>query len=249
MAQETDAIIEVTRRINPDYQHLELSLDTEKLGRIKPGQSLLVRVDPSSFDPYLRQQWWPVGLSGDRIVIERPATETYRPSQVISVFAYAGRPFRFRRTLRNVLLLAHDTPPAPLLMTIPWLLGNNIDVTLVLTGSAVHYDHEHLPERVAVERGDPDDLAWEAQVMTMGWADQVFSVVRQDDEALHFKRVLEHFREHRNDVPQQYLFGVFQSPLPCGAGACYACMVKTRKDNQLVCLDGPAFDLTQVILP
>lgn len=248
MALETDAIIEVTRRINPEYQHLELSLDSETLGRIKPGQSLLVRVDANSFDPYLRQQWWPVGLSGERIVIERPASESYRPSQVVSVLGYAGRPFRFRRTLRNVLLLAHDAPPSPLLMTIPWLLGNDISVTIVLTGEATQYDTTHLAKEVEVVRGDSESLTWENQVMTMGWADQVFCVVGQADEYQNFHNVLEHFREHRNDVPQQYLFGVFQTALPCGAGACYACMVKTRKDNKLVCMDGPAFDLTQVIL-
>jgi hypothetical protein len=248
MALETDAIIEVTRRINPQYQHLELSLDSERLGRIKPGQSLLVRVDKGSFDPYLRQQWWPVGLSGERIVVERPAGEHYRPSQVISVFGYAGRPFRFRRTLRNVLLLAHDTPPSPLLMTVPWLLGNDIDVTLVLTGTATTYDTAHLSEQVEVKRGDEDSIAWDDQVMTLGWADQVFCVVGQADEHRNFNTVLERFRELRNDVPQQYLFGVFQTALPCGAGGCYACMVKTRKQNQLVCVDGPAFDLTQLIL-
>ncbi len=249
MVLETDAIIEVTRRINADYQHLELSLDNEALGRIKPGQSLMVRVNASSFDPYLRQQWWPVGLSGERIVVERPASEHYRPAQVVSVLGYAGRPFRFRRTLRNVLLLAHDTTPSPLLMTIPWLLGNKISVTLVLTGTATTYDTHHVAKEVEIVLGEEDTLAWEGQVMTLGWADQVFSVVGQDDETGKFKTLLERFRELRNDVPQQYLFGVFQTPLPCGAGACYACMVKTRKENKLICVDGPAFDLTQVILP
>lgn len=248
MAQETEAIIERVRRINPDYQHLELSLDTGAIGRIKPGQSLLVRVNGQAWDPYLRDQWWPVGLAGERIVIERPASEDYRPSQVVSLLGYVGRPFRFRKTLRNVLLLAHDTPPTPLLMTIPWLLGNKIDVTLALSARAASYDTSHLPEQVAVERGESDDLDWPNMVMTLGWADQVFCVVRRDDEYGRFNAVLDRFRELRNDVPIQYLFGVLQSTLPCGAGACYACMVRTQKGNQLVCVDGPAFDLTQVTL-
>lgn len=248
MAQESEAIIERVRRINPAYQHLELALDTDAIGRIKPGQSLLVRVNQRAWDPYLREQWWPVGLARERIVIERPADETYQPSQVVNVLGYVGRPFRFRRTLRNVLLLAHDAPPTPLLMTIPWLLGNKISVTIALTGTATAYDTRHIPAEVEIENGDSDSIDWPNMVMTLGWADQVFCVVGQDDEMGRFSAVLERFRELRNDVPAQYLFGVMQSPLPCGAGACYACMVRTQKATQLACVDGPAFDLTQVVL-
>ena len=87
--------------------------------------------------------------------------------------------------------------------------------------------------------------------MTVGWADQVFAVVNRGNELAEFKQILSQFNELRNKVPQNYLFGVFQPQVPCGTGACYACMLKTRINDgtSLICTDGPAFDLTKVILP
>lgn len=244
--KETEAIIERVRRVNPDFQHLELAVDAALLGRIKPGQSLLVRTR-NGWDPYLREHWWPVGINGANLIIERPAAEHYEPGQVVSTFGYVGQPYRFRRTLRNVLLLAYDTPPTPLIMTIPWLLGNKISVTLVLLGEAVKYGTQHLPHEVEIIHGD-EEANWPNQVMTVGWADQVFAVVAVDDEFGRFHRLVERFKERRADLPQQYLFGVFQPLLPCGTGACFACMLRTRDGTPLVCTDGPAFDLTYVIL-
>lgn len=250
---QTDAIIERIIGINKDYQHLELAVE-DSMRQIKPGQSFLVRTS-EQWDPYLRQHWTPVDIKGDKLLVERPTSERYQAGQVVSILGLVGKPFRFRRTLRNVLLLAYDTPPTPLLMTIPWLLGNRISVTIVLLGSAINYSTKHLPAEVEVVHGVEDKnatnfLQWDNQVMTVGWADQVFAVVGQTDETQNFKDVLAHFKELRNRIPQNYLFGVFQPPVPCGTGACYACMLNTRfnEGTSLACTDGPAFDLTKVIL-
>jgi len=248
--KETEAIIERVKRINTETQHLELAVD-EAFHKIKPGQSLLARIDQTSWNPYLRQQWWPVNVTeGKQLVIARPRTEDYQPGQVVSVLGLIGQPYRFRRSLRNVLLIAYDTSPTPLLMTIPWLLGNNISTTMVLLGSANDFTTAHLPTDVEIIRGDSEDdtLSWHNQVMTVGWADQVFVVVNADDEVTRFSEIVERFRELRAEIPKNYLFGVFQPTLPCGAGACHACVIRTRKGAPLNCVDGPAFDLTEVVL-
>lgn len=264
--RETEAIIERVWRANAGYQRLELAVD-EALQMIKPGQSVLVR-QGDAWDPYLRQQWWPVEVRTGRVIFERPDDEQYQPAQIINVMGLVGAPFKFRRTLRNVLLIAYDVPPHPLLMTIPWLLSNRISVTLVLAGQAASYDTQHLPAEVEVIHGD-DDFQWPHQVMTIGWADQVFLVaarddelprlarlqsqgaaltVAQEDEQARFIRVLERFRALRADVPKNYLFAVFRPLLPCGSGACQACMLHTSQGSALVCTEGPAFDITQLNL-
>lgn len=249
--KETEAIIERVRRINNNYQHLELAVD-EVLWRIKPGQSLLAQTaKDGAWHPYLRERWWPVNIGDSKLVIERPVGEDYEPGQLVNLLGLVGQPYRFRRTLRNVLLIAYDTDPTPLLLTIPWLLGNKISVTIVLAGNARQYHTQHIAEEVEIvltEDGDNDDLVWADQVMTVGWADQVFVVVAQDDEMGRFHKIYQKFNALRNDIPQNYLFGVFQTPIPCGAGACQACVIPMRKDAKLACTDGPAFDLTQVIL-
>ncbi|NWF69205.1 MAG: hypothetical protein HXY40_08965 [Chloroflexi bacterium] len=252
--KDTLAIIERVRRINPQVQHLELAVD-ESLAKVKPGQSLLVRVAPFSptpgeenWHPYLREQWWPVGLNNNKVIVERPTGIRYEPGQVINAMGLLGQPLRFRRTLRNVLLLAYNSTPTALLMTIPWLLGNKVAVTLVLVGSATEYGTQHLPPEVEVLRGSPGKeektLIWPNQVLTAGWADQVFVVVAADDERLRFQRVLELFQTLRKDVPKNYLFGVFQPMLACGVGACWCCAVTQKESgHKLICQDGPAFDL------
>jgi hypothetical protein len=243
--QESDAIIERIKQVNGEFQQLELAVEPE-LQRIKPGQTLLARRD-ERWEPYLREHWWPVDRREHRLVIERPVHEHYEIGQIVNVIGLVGKPFGFRRTLRNVLMIAYDTPPTAVLMIIPWMLRNRISATMVLMGTAREYDTQHLPPELEVIHAE-DDLTWANQVMTVGWADQVFVTVAQQGETEHFREVVERFGELRADLPRDYLFGIFRPPLPCGTGACCACMLSLRKQTPLVCVEGPAFDLTQVEL-
>jgi hypothetical protein len=236
--------IEKVRRINETHQHLVLSLDPA-LMNLKAGQSLLARVDGSP--DYLREQWFPVSISKTEIVVERPADRLYMPATPVHVLSMIGQPFRYRRTLRAVLLIAYNTPPTPLVLSIPSLLANQVSVTLVLLGSAAAYKTEHLAPEVEVIIGDAD-LNWANRVTTVGWADQIFVTVDPADELTAFRRLWALFAQLRNEIPKAYLFGVFQPILPCGVGACGACMIRTKTGAAASCTQGPAFDLTEMSL-
>lgn len=250
--KETQAIIQQIKQVNQTHQHLTLSVDAS-YNQLKPGQYTLARTH-ETWHPYLREAWLPVALSKGRLVVERPLTETYESGQVVDLLGIVGQPYRFRRTLRNVLLMVYDTAPTPLLMTIPWLLGNQVAVTLLLLGKATEYKTAHLPEEVEVIHGtvkveaDHTDFHWPSRVTTVGWADQVFVVVPQEGEMQHFARILALFEELQADVPKLYLFGVFRMLQPCGTGACHACMVRTNDGDKLICVEGPALDLKGVKL-
>ena len=243
--QQTQAIIQRIERINPRFQHVDLGIEGE-LGNILPGQSLLVRRG-KSWQPYLREQWWPVKIATEKLVIERPAEIRYEPGEIINVLGPVGSYFRYRQNLRHILLLAYDTPPTPLLSMLPLILANKTSVTLVLLGHATAYKTEHLPPQVEVIHGSAD-LEWENQVMVVGLADQVFVVVRPDDELRRFGEIWKMFTELRADIRKQYLFGVFQSVQPCGSGACHACMVRLKEGTALACSEGPMLDLAAVRL-
>jgi hypothetical protein len=246
--RETKAIIERVTRINEHYQRLHLAVD-DYINELKPGQTLLARTLPERWDPYLREHWWPVELKPNALVVERPGGLRYEPGQVVSLLGMVGQPFRYKRTLRNVLLIAYDSPPTPLLMSIQWLVANKISVTMVLSGKAAEYPAAHLPKEVEVIQAD-DSLQWANRVMTIGWADQVFVTVAPDDELGRFGNVYRLFRELRAELPKSYLFGVFQPIQPCGIGACQACMIPLQQhETTLICTDGPALDLTTVALP
>jgi dihydroorotate dehydrogenase electron transfer subunit len=182
------------------------------------------------------------------MTVEALTTDRYEPGDVIDMFGPIGRQFNYRNTLRNVLLVAYDTPPFPLLMTIPYLLGNSVSVTLVLLGAAAQYPTNLLPPEVEVIRGDDkaNPMDWQNQVITIGWADQVFAVVPPGNELAYFERLWQVFNQRRADIGKFYLWGVFQSILPCGVGACDACMIRTQDGYRLPCVEGPALDLHTV---
>lgn len=242
--KETDAIIERIRAVNSTHQHLELAVD-ESLMSIKPGQFLMARAG-NRWDPYLRTVWYPVDLRDSRIVVERPLSETYDVGQTVSLIGIAGDHYRFRKGVRNVLLVAYDCAPTPLLMMLPWLIRNNIAATLVLLGEAAQYETQHLPPEIEIIEGD-SDLNWPNQVMTVGWADQIFACVAQDDENYRFAQLLTRIRERRSEVPKNYLFGVYQG-FACGFGMCDVCAIPTEDGIKLACMKGPSFDLALVKL-
>ncbi len=248
--KETQALIERVRRINETHQQISVTVDASLTG-MKPGQSVLARVG-DSWNPYLREQWWPAGMHKNIMTVERPAGIHYEPGSIVSLIGAVGEPFRFRRTLRTVLLVAYNTEPAPLLMTIPALLANKVNVTLLLLGT--NYDTHHLPPEVEVIQGEVGEgtpvekLNWPNRVTTVGWADQVFIAVPQDDEMGYFREIWALFSELRADIPANYLFGVFHPLLPCGVGACSCCEVKLRGGTALMCTEGPAIDLTKLSL-
>jgi hypothetical protein len=246
--KETQAIIERVSRVNEQYQRLHLAID-DYLNELKPGQTVMARPQPDRWDPYLREQWWPVELKPNALVVERPGSLRYDPGQVVSLLGMVGQPYRYKRSLRNVLLIAYDSPPTPLILSIQWLVANKISVTIVLAGRATEYPPALLPKEVEVIRAD-DSLQWPNRVMTIGWADQVFVTVAQDDELGRFGHVYRLFHDLRAELPKSYLFGVFQSVQPCGIGACQACMIPLQsQETALICTEGPALDLTLVALP
>ena len=249
--KETQALIERVRRVNETHQQLHVTVEPSLSG-LKPGQSVLARLG-EAWNPYLREHWWPVGLQKNTLIVERPGGLHYEPGTVVSLIGVIGQPFRFRRTLRSVLLMAYCAEPTPLLLTIPSLLANKVNVTLLLIGT--EYDTHHLAAEVEVIRGDLGDgepqekINWPNRVTTVGWADQVFVTVSKNDEMNAFREIWSLFSTLRADIPANYLFGVFRPLLPCGVGACSSCSIKLRGSAAvLMCTDGPAVDLTRVPL-
>lgn len=251
--KDTRARIERIQRLNADYLQIDLAIDDNAIKQVKPGHSYLVRVgdmlaENHQWAEYLRERWWLMGVTGRDVVrAEVPNNRLYEIGQVVQLMGAIGQPYRFRRNLRNVLLLAYDTPPIPLTVMIPTLLKHNVSVTLVLLGDAKRYQTDHLAPEIEVIRGN-SALEWEDMVMTLGWADQIFVVVRPDDESYRFGEIFRAIQARRNEVPDNYLFGIYQMALPCGVGACDACRITLKNGTATACTDGASFDLTDVKL-
>jgi hypothetical protein len=247
--KESQAVVQRARTLDGDYHQLELAV-SEALANIQMGQAMLVRPKALRtnrvWHPYLREVWYPVYVARQVMTVEVHTPNPPTLGDVLDVVGPIGQNYRLRPTLRSILLLAYNTPPFALRMPMPYLLGNNVDVTLVLLGTAADYPTRHLPPEIEVIHGDDpkDPLAWHNQVTTIGMADQALAVVPPGDELAQFERLWALFNKRRADIGRHYLYGVFQGLTPCGVGACEACAVRTKDGVKLACVDGPALDLS-----
>jgi len=240
--QASEAIIERVWRVAAGVQRLELAVEPS-LAQIEPGQSLLVLGES-----YLREQWIPIESQGGQLVVERHAEAHYSPGQVVDAIGPIGKALPWvGGGGKHLLLIAQDTPPTPLLMLAQSAAAQTAEVALVLLGKARGYPFEGIPAAVELLSGN-DNNAWDDQASTLQWADQIFAVA---DDAFwddYFSSLVYLVKKTLGAVPANFLHGVFTLPLPCGVGACDACMVRCKTNNKLICKQGPSLDLSEVFL-
>jgi dihydroorotate dehydrogenase electron transfer subunit len=237
------AIIERVRRVSDSTQRLDVAV--EGAARVQPGQHFLARLT-ESWDPYLREPWIPVKTHKNTVTFERPSGTVYQPGQFGHLLGPIGQPIRLTESARTLLLIAYDTTPTSLLMLAGAALKRKMSVTLALVGAARHYALEALPPELEIVRGD-DRGEWPEQRASISWADQIVAVALPHDPS-HYIKLLEMALRVRVELPHGYVSGLFQPPLPCGIGACRACLVACHRHELLACVEGPAFDLLRVTL-
>lgn len=250
--QQTLALIERVRRSGAHSQQLSLSI-SPSLKHIQPGHSFLTPGRNASFDPYLLERWWPIHCQENQLVVECPfpndsPLRRYEPGEGLTLLGPIGQPLPFQKKLRHVLLIAEDCQPHPLRLAIDRLLDRQACITLVLLGTAANTDVRSLDPRVEVSLGAPreaDPRHWPEQVLSVGWADQVFITTAAEGQRARFAIWRRRFGELRNGVPAKFLWGLFTPTWPCGAGACGACDIATRDGVKYTCRHGPALDLTR----
>lgn len=243
--RETQAIIERVRRIDASWQHLELAVEPE-LAHIQPGQTLLARRG-TSWDPYLREQWVPLGFNPQEglLLIERPLAQRYEPGDEVSLLGPVGLPFDIDPATHQLLLVALDYPPTRLLSLLLEAVKAGQSVVLVLTGRARNYPLSNLPAAVEVIHSD-ETLSWPEQARTLTWAEQVVVVTAPLFCDEYYGKLWRTATDIRRALPAGYLQGVYALPFPCGTGACHACLVRRKGADHLACIQGPAFDLAQM---
>ncbi len=241
--QEAQAIIERIRRVSATLQRLDVALDKAHRS-VAPGQFFLARVG-ESLDPYLREPWVPVRGQGSTLTVERPAGRVYAPGQVVSLIGPVGRPIPVKDSTRSLLLIAFEATPASLLMVAEAALGKGASVVLALLGRAADYPFEGLPQELEITRAE--ELGrWSERDNVFRWADQVIAVAPPPYDGPFYSNLLAAVREVRIDVASGAVVGLFQPPMPCGVGACGACLVRCGAEDIPACVEGPAFDLLSV---
>jgi len=238
--QQAQAIIERVKRVSPTIQRIDVALDRSQQ-QFDPGQFFLARLT-ESLDPYLREPWIPVWHEGHTITIERNTVQDFMPGQIVNLLGPLGKPIPMREGVRTLLLVAFESTPAALLLLAQNMLASGGSVALALLGRAVYYPLDVLPSEVEVYRGDSEGN-WLEREEAVRWADQVVAVAPPPYDMPFYARLLQSIRDIRIDIPAGYAFGLVQPPMPCGVGACQACVVRCGSEELPACVNGPAFDL------
>lgn len=241
--RETQAIIERAIHISADLFRLEIAVDFAP-GSIQPGHYFLARVQPV-WEPYLRERWEPVHIDGGRLLIDRHPDDFLAPGTVVDLLGPCGRPMPLRKNAERLLFIVQGVVPSPIIALVENAVGEGRAVTMVLDGPAQSYPLAELPPQVEVLRA-PEGWAWADQVEALRWADQVIALAAPHETDKHYGQLWEIINQLRAPVPKGFALGLFTGPVPCGTGACGACLVRGRREDIYACIEGPALDLSQL---
>jgi dihydroorotate dehydrogenase electron transfer subunit len=213
-----------------------VTFDVPELVRaMRPGQFALAR-DATTFDPYLRRVGWLYQIEDAHISFalsaRDPLAARSRVGDTLDLLAPLGNAIEFDANVRHVLLIGEDTRIVQLIALAHDAVAQAREVVLVNRGATVFPAHLLSPE---IEYRTDDALSAEL----IAWADAL--VASGPDEL--YGALADAICAARYRLEPGFARVIVDVPMPCGAGACYACAVETARGVQLACADGPAFDL------
>jgi dihydroorotate dehydrogenase electron transfer subunit len=215
--------------------------------------------DPISTDPILRRPYSVYRadtVAGTMTVLVRAYGRgsawlcARQPGTILDVMGPLGSPFEVRPRSRRLLMVAGGVGAAPLLMLaeegvragceVTWLMGAQ-DGAGLLPASELPDEVEYV---VATIDGSMGHTGFVTDLVPeyLRWADQVFSCGPEPMFRSLRDVILRHRMGDRPDVQM-----AVERPMACGIGACLGCVVETRHGMRTACVDGPAFDMDELL--
>lgn len=231
----------------------------EGLWSCQPGQFYLLRSD-TAWSPYLRRALFPTSIDPTELgFLVAPSSDpglAWLAAQPIGtaldLIGPQGRGFSFQEHQRRLLLAAEAASVAALLALIPPALARQASITLLLHA---HQRADLLPSSAlppAVEYftacddplpGQPASLDDEL-TRALSWADGLYLA----GSPAFLQRARSAVIEARFAITRGFAQAVAPVSLPCGVGACLACLVDTGRGLHRACMRGPVFDLGDLAL-
>ena len=264
------ALVAGTERVGERSWLLHLEAPSIAAG-VRGGQCVLVRcaeVDAPVWDPFLPRAYFVLGVDRTAgrmsLLVERKGKGSAwlcgrREGDRLLAHGPVGREVTPARLTRHLLLLAEGTVGlAAVALTAAEAAKRGLGVTVVRNASATEEEPPPhlLPPDVEYRATTPDAGGLLGGITPLlSWADEV--VVAAPPPLLETMQSLRRTRlapfTLYSALPVQAIplpqWGPAVSGgdvLPCGTGACGACVVKTRERPRLFCQDGPAFPLEQL---
>lgn len=214
---------------------------------------------PESFDPLLRR---PLSVyradtrTSELTVLVRPygRGSSWLCAQPIGthldILGPLGNRFEVAPKSRNLLMVAGGVGAAPLLMLAEQAVARGLSVTYLmgamtetalLPASAFMGEIEYV---VATDDGSRGSHGFVTDLVPnyLQWADQIFSC----GPAPMFHSLRNIIRTHRVGMSPSVQVSM-ERTMACALGACLGCVVETKSGMQTSCVEGPVFDMEQVV--
>jgi len=172
----------------------------------------------------------------------------HHEGETLDLLGPLGSGFSIEQASRNLLLVAGGIGIAPLTFLAQQALSEGKSVTLLLgarTGAGL-YPQRLLPGGIetviATEDGSTGTKGMITDILPdfVDWADQIYAC---GPLAMYQRMAIKNQQRHVRKPVQISL----EVRMGCGLGACYGCSIRTRRGMKQVCLDGPVFNLDEII--
>lgn len=212
-----------------------------------------------SYDPLLRRPYSIYAadtVKAELTILVRPYGRGSRwlcaqpVGSTLDVLGPLGNTFEIAPKSRNLLMVAGGVGAAPLVMlaseavrigsSVTYLMGAMTDEGL-LASRLLPGQVEYV---VATDDGSQGHFGFVTDLVPeyLRWADQIFAC---GPEAM-FRSLRSAVLRNRIGNHPPVLVSV-ERTMACGVGACLGCVVQTKSGMKASCVDGPVFDLDQVV--
>lgn len=240
---------------------LRMSAPEPVTSRLRPGQFFnIVCRFPGSYDPLLRRPYSVYrvdAIASSLTFLIRPFGRgsawlaERQPGEALGMLGPLGNSFAVPSRAQRLLMIGGGVGAAPLVMLADRVTEQNLDVVFVM-GAASEVGllpASELPGRVEFVAATDDGsrghhgLATDVVVDYVRWADQIYAC---GPEAMYrtLRAVVDPHRVNRKPGVQVSV----ERGMACGLGVCLGCVVETTRGMQASCVQGPVFDLDEMIL-
>lgn len=168
----------------------------------------------------------------------------------LDILGPLGNEYTIDPNARNLLLVAGGVGVAPMVMLAHEAAAKGLNVTFLL--GAMNHEGllaaHHLPSVVeyvvATNDGSKGFHGFVTDVASeyVRWADQIFAC--GPEPMYHsLRRAVEPHRINRKPQVQVSM----EREMACGLGACLGCVVETKHGMQTTCVQGPVFDMDDIV--
>ena len=197
-----------------------------------PGQFLPCQRDVDRTDTLVTNLFRSFGDEG-RLTLE-PIPADWYPGDDVQYLTAQGHAFQLPPSARRIGLLPLGVSPLRLLALLPHALAQDASLALFLNSNQRDEFLYHIPSMVEVVPGS-------TLTENLEWLDYLAVDLERD--------VLESLSDVFNKPALPFVGQVLiRTIMPCrGLGTCGVCTIKTNEGWQMVCKDGPVFDLAEVL--